>query len=115
MTDLTESPQLLPQLRRLPLRLLLLVAAAHVIPLTTALVRDWSWQADSAVLLLGLTLTIATVISAWRGRTTWRTGVGFSIIAMVSVWLATRALTMRQGTNWITEPVRRSKAGQKRF
>ena len=87
MTDLTESPQLLPQLRRLPLRLLLLVAAAHVIPLTTALVRDWSWQADSAVLLLGLTLTIATVISAWRGRTTWRTGVGFSIIAMVSVWL----------------------------
>ena len=37
------------------------------------------------------------------------------VMSMVSVWLATRALTMRQGTNWITEPVRRSKAGQKRF
>ncbi len=87
MTDLTESPQLLPQLRRLPLRLLLLVAAAHVIPLTTALVRNWSWNIDSLVFLIGLALTVATVISAARGRTTWRTGAAFSAISLLSIWL----------------------------
>ena len=34
---------------------------------------------------------------------------------MVSVLAANRLLTTRQGTNWITDPVRRSKLGQKRF
>ncbi len=85
MPDQVAAPKLLPQLRHFPLLILLIMSAAHVIPLTTSLIAHVGSGHGTLIQLLGVLLTVATVVSTSIGITTWRTGVAFAVLGLLAV------------------------------
>lgn len=85
MSETITPPPLLPQLRRLPQRLLSLIAAAQLIPLGAEIYQARGAGMASVVTVAGFAVTAVVTVNAWRGQATWRSGIVLTLLSLAAI------------------------------